>query len=288
MNSIPGHKGDNRTLDKLFNGINVTTDDKNMWLIPYTCGQFHKIWINLGKRHKIQRILIYNYNKNIDDVTRGVKRMTISIDGKLITPRNGFLIRMSTGNDKVDYSQSITSEYGWEQKEIGEYKTQVTPPSAEVKQEYETPLLPMGTLLQFNLLSTYGDPFFLGLNGIEIFDSLGKSVLQPGRFKIYSYPSSIKVLPGMENDIRTVDKLIDHVNLTKDDRHMWLAPYSNMRIFALANRDAAPNPNCIYILFDQPVAISCIILYNYTKTPKRGVNEFEILFDHKLIYKVIV
>jgi hypothetical protein len=37
MNSIPGHGSDHRTLDKLFDGVNSTTDDKHMWLIPFNC-----------------------------------------------------------------------------------------------------------------------------------------------------------------------------------------------------------------------------------------------------------
>lgn len=31
---LPGHSGDNRTLDKLLDGTNVTVDDNHMWLAP--------------------------------------------------------------------------------------------------------------------------------------------------------------------------------------------------------------------------------------------------------------
>jgi hypothetical protein len=37
MNSIPGHGSDHRTLDKLFDGVTSTSDDKHMWLIPFNC-----------------------------------------------------------------------------------------------------------------------------------------------------------------------------------------------------------------------------------------------------------
>jgi len=46
MNSIPGYSGDHRTLDKLINGVNKTSNDKNMWLIPYNRGENHFIYIN--------------------------------------------------------------------------------------------------------------------------------------------------------------------------------------------------------------------------------------------------
>ena len=48
MNAIPGHGSDHRTLEKLFNGKNVTMDDRNMWLIPFNWGEDHTIAIDLG------------------------------------------------------------------------------------------------------------------------------------------------------------------------------------------------------------------------------------------------
>jgi len=48
MNSIPGHGSDHRTLDKLFDGVNSTIDDKHMWLVPFNCDQKHTIEIDLG------------------------------------------------------------------------------------------------------------------------------------------------------------------------------------------------------------------------------------------------
>ena len=49
MNSIPGHGQDHRTLDKLINGTNNTSDDRNMWLIPFNIGEDHNIKIDLGR-----------------------------------------------------------------------------------------------------------------------------------------------------------------------------------------------------------------------------------------------
>lgn len=46
-----------------------------------------------------------------------------------------------------------------------------------VAQQYETPLLPRGHIFKFVLLSTYGDRFYMGLNGLELYDECNEKVL---------------------------------------------------------------------------------------------------------------
>ena len=55
MNSN-GNNGDYRTLDKLINGDNNTSNDKSMWLIPYTFGDNHYIYIDFKTIKEIKGI----------------------------------------------------------------------------------------------------------------------------------------------------------------------------------------------------------------------------------------
>lgn len=41
---------------------------------------------------------------------------------------------------------------------------------------------------------------------------------------VAAYPESVNVIEGVDNDVRTPDKLVDGVNDTADGHHMWLAP----------------------------------------------------------------
>eukprot|EP01017_Pseudomicrothorax_dubius_P015402 TRINITY_DN17768_c0_g1_i1.p1 TRINITY_DN17768_c0_g1~~TRINITY_DN17768_c0_g1_i1.p1 ORF type:complete len:127 (+),score=19.82 TRINITY_DN17768_c0_g1_i1:91-471(+) len=43
--------------------------------------------------------------------------------------------------------------------------------------------------------------------------------------------------------------------------------------------------NIVHLLLDQPIGISGINFWNYSKTPKRGLREIEIYLDENMIYK---
>jgi len=119
MNSIPGHGSDHRTLDKLVNGVNNTTDDMNMWLIPYNKGEDHTLRIDLGRMVQISGIRFYNYNKTAEDTLRGAKNVIIKLDSKLLTPARGVTLRKAPGfvlppyeYQKSDIGQTIPLPYG--------------------------------------------------------------------------------------------------------------------------------------------------------------------------------
>lgn len=62
---------------------------------------------------------------------------------------------------------------------------------------------------------------------IKVRDSSMSTVsLQPNNniVDVSASPSSVSVLAGMEEDVRTPDKLFDDVTCGSDGRHAWLAP----------------------------------------------------------------
>jgi hypothetical protein len=67
----------------------------------------------------------------------------------------------------------------------------------------------MGFMFKFNLYSTHGDFYYIGLNGIELFDQNGYVIKVE---KIFADPLGVHTLPGMESDIRIVRNLINCKN----------------------------------------------------------------------------
>jgi hypothetical protein len=83
--------------------------------------------------------------------------------------------------------------------------------------------LPRGSRLQLDLLDTWGDPFYIGLAGLEAFDEEGERV-PLGAGRVWAEPSDVNVLPEFaglpahRRDPRVVANLVDECFSTCDDR----------------------------------------------------------------------
>ncbi len=317
--SVVGHFGDVRTPDKLLNGRNNTTVDSNMWIIPYTSGGRQSVTFSFGREVALVALQVWNFNK----VTGDVEKNTIASDEMLLRGANlatlevlvgssmqklgSALLRRAPGCDLVPFPQTLfLDDIGkgfWSPSPRLKELTTTSYVSPRVNQDYETLTMPTGMLWKFTFYENHNDGFYIGLDGMEMFDENGAQVfpLEQRRGSVHAVPHSL--IDIGQDDERVPESLFfppsssGQLKAPGEPQHKgWLAPLSRcltaeersnvFRRFSQQQQSSGLvyRDNVLFVLFDKPISLSLIRFYNYAKTPSRGVRSFGISLDGNDIY----
>nr|VZI11141.1 unnamed protein product [Spirometra erinaceieuropaei] len=141
-------------------------------------------------------------------------------------------------------------------------------------EDFSIPELPSGKELLLDILSTWGDPHYVGLTSIQVFTADGLEISRS--CSIAAYPPDINILPQFSSDPRVAANLLDGVNETQDRTHMWLIPFTPGRHHWVR-----------LVLPDDAEPIALIRIWNYNESrvhSSRGARDIKIFIDRKCIF----
>lgn len=317
---------DYRVPGNVLNGINDTTDDRNMWLIPFTPGGVHLLTVDLGEARQVAGFRVWNYNKSLEDTLRGAKQVSVLVDGQTI---GRTLLRLGPGCDGSEFGQTVLFR-DLLRPSPTRFPVTSSPSysSPSVRQDYETPTLPSGLLWKFSLYTNCGDQYFVGLDAIEFYDPSGRRIDVTGKGRVTAVPHSLRDLASSPLDSRVPENLFGSAGRDESGLNSWLSPLapcmtevereaSGLRVMrrqpayslvssryenSKAQMVAAgafdvdeeeedddglylfEPQNLVFVAFDQPVTVAYIRIYNYSKSPTRGVRDFGLDVDGRLLY----
>ncbi|KAL3114561.1 hypothetical protein niasHT_014368 [Heterodera trifolii] len=244
-------------LANLLNGLNLTCQTDEMWLSSLWNAQGPAPMLSFTFPHEIRicGVSVWNYNGSLEMSYAGVRCARFYANGKAL-PIGMILLRKAPGFLFFDFVQDVLFDRG-----------PLVRPSLSARPQTRSIA---AFIFQIRLLSSWGDEFYIGLNGVELFNR-NDLPIRLGPQNLAAFPESVNCLARVCGDPRSSDKLIDGVNDTAKARHMWLTPI-------LPNSCAR-----VFIIFDAPTFVTRIRIFNYRKTPERGARHIAISADDLLL-----
>jgi hypothetical protein len=302
LHTIYNIENDNRIFENIFNGENNVDDSYNMWVTLFdTSKEFPYIELSFNAFIYLSKIRIFNYNKK-NELDICVRTIEIFLDNKyyntiylhqgigyisnenIIQKDNLIINNNETKNFSQEFYLPINNNYYNhinKTKISSEKKINIEYASNKFEQSYETPYMPNGHIIKFQLLSNYykGKPIdnnekntntnsvnnilvknynYIGINIVNVFDENGNDILsqKDNKYKIIS------------------------------NKEMIIYDKNTIILKSSQNED---NDNNIFLLFENPINISYIELNPFyfinNENTLNSVKEIKIFCDSSIIFE---
>ncbi|OON14104.1 hypothetical protein X801_10107 [Opisthorchis viverrini] len=263
-----------KSVGALLDKKNDTIDATNMWCCDYDPRSIFRLRVRLSSASQISGIRIWNYNSSHVEHDYGVKLIKLVDDhGHVLGRTNNtdvVVVRRDLGHNLYPIAQLVLLKRTLEREQLFEVYPALT------YEDTQHNALPLGFVYQIQIFSAWGDEYYVGLNGLQLLGPTGLPIPREA-FHIFASPKSVDELYPMAQrspDVRTADKLVDGINCGPDvAHHCWLAPIFPGKVPSL------------FLVFDEPVKLAGLRIWNYTRSPERGVQEFSVLVDQQLIFR---
>ena len=250
LRTIYQNKNDNRIFENIFNGINNTIDENNMWLT--VMNPYPYIEICFEKPMTLSKIEIWNFNEALS-LDKGTKEIEIMFDSDE-NRKYCIMLWKGLGIDYFNYYQTIFVE---KLPEITNKTIQLK--YNHLKFKYNTNYLPIGFVIKIIFIKNFGDRNFISLKNMEFYDENNKKL----------------------------DKYIiinDNINMNKKGFFYYHDLFDFKK-----NEDSICN-NLIFVCFEEIVQIKYIKLENTNneKLIKSSTRYIQIYIDDILIFEGIL
>ena len=253
LSTVYQNENDNRIFENLFNGINNTVDENNMWLTVMNPSPY--IEICFEKPMTLSKIEVWNYNEALS-LDKGTKEIEIMFDSDE-NRKYCIMLWKGLGIDYFNYYQSIYVERLPEiTKKIIQLKYN------HLKFKYNTNYLPIGFVIKIIFIKNFGNKNIISIKNMEFFDENNKKLK---RYIIIN------------------DNINNNRNIKKNFFY-----YYNLYNFR-KNEDSICN-NLLFICFEEIVQIKFIRIEN-TSIPNlitTSTKDIQIYLDDILIFEGVL
>ena len=310
LHTIYNDENDNRIFENIFNGENNTDDSFNMWLTLFNSKKKEKslpyIELSFNEIIYLSKIKFFNYNK-INQLDKCLKTVDLFFDNKFygqIYLRQGLgfsfndNIIQKENNDKNNhiinnYSQDIVfplnNEYfeniyrNKNKFEINSYNEKkgldIEYASLKYEQSYETPYIPNGFIIRFQLINNFYQGKVIENNN-KITNNINNISLRNNNY-IGINISKIYDKNGKDLLIEKEDKYKIVCN-----KEIIILGENRYILYYTANDDN----NNLFFLFDNPIDISYIEIKPFSFSDKdenfsNSVKDIKIFCDTSVIFE---